>query len=41
MALKGDHIIVNYMTEYEGADLKNVASKMRSHKPEFSDDPGH
>jgi len=37
MTLSGDHIHVNYVTEFEGNDL-NVVKKMRTIKPKFSDE---
>jgi len=41
MKLEGDHIIINYITEFEGADLRDTAKSMRSVKPKFSDAPEH
>merc|ERR1719183_2629247 len=38
MALKGDHIVVSYMTEFEGKDLNTLSRKMRHTRPEFSTD---
>lgn len=41
MTLTSDHIIVNYMTEYEGRDLQKLSKSMRRIKPQFSEDPEH
>lgn len=41
MKLEDDHIIVNYMTEFEGADLKETSRSMRNINPKFSNDPEH
>ena len=30
MKLEDDHIIINYMTEFEGADLRDTSRAMRS-----------
>lgn len=30
MKLEDDHIIINYMTEFEGADLKETSRSMRN-----------
>lgn len=38
MALKGDHIVLQWLTEYQGKDLSSISKKMRSVKPQFSDD---
>lgn len=38
MSLKGDHVLVNYLTEFEGADMSDLAKSMRNIKPKFSDD---
>ena len=38
MALEGDHVVINYDTEFEGADLNELSQKMRRVKPKFSDE---
>ena len=38
MNLKGDHVLVNYLTEFEGKDMSDLAKSMRNIKPKFSDD---
>ena len=41
MKLEDDHIIINYMTEFEGADLRETSRAMRNFNPKFSDEPEH
>lgn len=41
MKLEDDHIIINYMTEFEGADLRDTSRSMRTFNPKFSDEPEH
>jgi len=41
MKLEDDHIIINYTTEFEGADLRDTSRSMRSINPKFSDEPEH
>lgn len=38
MAIEGDHVVINYDTEFEGADLNELSQKMRKIKPKFSDE---
>ena len=38
MSLEGDHVVINYDTEFEGADLNELSQKMRRPKPKFSDE---
>jgi hypothetical protein len=38
MALEGDHVIISYDTDFEGADLNELSQKMRRIKPRFSDE---
>ena len=33
MTLVGDHIVINYATEFEGAELNEITKKMRKIKP--------
>ena len=41
MALDGEHVVINYVTEFDGVDLKEVASSMRTIKPQFSNQLEH
>lgn len=41
MKLEGDHIMISYMTEFEGADLRDTSRSMRNFNPQFSDEPEH
>jgi hypothetical protein len=41
MKLEDDHIIINYMTEFEGADLRETSRAMRNFNPKFSDESEH
>lgn len=38
MNLKGDHMVLEWLTEYEGTDLSSYSKNMRSVKPDFSED---
>ena len=38
MSLEGDHVVINYDTEFEGADLGELTQKMRRPQPKFSDE---
>ena len=40
MGLTGDHVLVNYLTEFDGADMSDLAKSVRNTKPKFSDDAG-
>ena len=37
MGITGDHITVNYLTEFEGADMSELNKSVRNIKPKFSD----
>lgn len=37
MKLQGDHVMLSWLTEYEGKDLANVAKKLRKIKPKFEE----
>ena len=41
MSLVGDHIVINYATEFEGAELNEISKKMRKIKSTFSDDESY
>lgn len=41
MKLQGDHIVINYMTEFESTDLSTTSKSMRNINPSFSDEPEH
>jgi Ran GTPase-activating protein (RanGAP) involved in mRNA processing and transport len=36
MKLDGDHVILDYVTTFEGADLQDISRSMRRMKGEFS-----
>ena len=38
MSLQGDHIVINYATEFEGAELNDISKRMRKIKAGFSDE---
>lgn len=38
MALEGDHVVIKYDTEFNGADLNDLKKKMRKVQPKFSDE---
>ena len=38
MSLAGDHVLVNYLTEFEGRDMSELAKSVRNIKPKFSDE---
>ena len=38
MNLEGDHVVINYDTEFEGADINELSKKMRRPVPKFSDE---
>jgi hypothetical protein len=41
MRLEGDHVMLEYLTEFEGVDLTYASETMRKMKAEFSDAPEH
>lgn len=41
MKINKDHIQLEYITEFEGADLKEISRSMRKFNPDFSDAPEH
>jgi hypothetical protein len=41
MKLDGDHITMEYMTEFEGPDLQETAKSMRRIRAEYSQEPEH
>jgi hypothetical protein len=38
MSLEGDHVAIQYTTEFEGMDLGVLSHKMRKVNPEYSDE---
>mmetsp|Transcript_10085 Transcript_10085/g.17006 ORF Transcript_10085/g.17006 Transcript_10085/m.17006 type:complete len:394 (+) Transcript_10085:720-1901(+) len=38
MALEGDHVIINYNTEFDGVDLSQIEKSMRTIQPQFLSD---
>ena len=38
MSLSGDHVLINYLTEFEGKDMAELSKSVRNIKPKFSDD---
>lgn len=41
MKLEGEHIVLEYLTEFEGADLQYSSQTMRRMKVDFSSAPEH
>ena len=41
MKLQGDHVILDYITSFEGVDLQDISKSMRRIKTEFTDDQEH
>lgn len=41
MTLEGDYVVMKYATEFDGADLREIAKKIRMVDPKFSDDQEH
>lgn len=41
MTVVGDHVVLNFKTEYTGRDLDEVSAQLRSYDPVFSDAPEH
>jgi len=41
MRLDGDHVVLDFLTEFEGADLQEASKSMRNIKADFSNDPEH
>jgi hypothetical protein len=38
MNLQGDHVVINYETEFQGAELNDIQKKMRKIRGGFSDE---
>jgi hypothetical protein len=41
MAIKGDHLYLDYDTVYDGNDVKHIEHKLRKHEPVFCEEPEH
>ena len=41
MKLQGDHVVLDYVTTFEGVDLTDISRSMRRHKVAFSDEADH
>jgi len=41
MNLQGDHVVINYETEFQGAELNDIQKKMRKIRGGFSDEEAY
>jgi hypothetical protein len=39
--IQGDHLVLDFNTQYEGKDIKPISHMLRVHEPEFNADEGH